>query len=159
MQGKKPDAFYKVQDIEVRKFVEKCLETVSFRLSARELLDDPFLQLDDCESDIRPIVCRREQDYMDPLLRQLNFEPDYEGKSFSTSFSDYVFIEENGLACSPNEFRSGIELFEYNVEEHEHSSNLDITIKGKRRGEDGSIFLRLRIAEGGGLQLKMDDVL
>lgn len=158
MQGKKPDAFYKVKDPEVRRFVEKCLETVSFRLSARELLDDPFLQLDDCESDISPIVCRRGQDYMDPLLRQPNFEPDYEGKSFSTSCSDYVFVEENALACSPDEFRSGIELFEYNnVEEHEHSLNLDITIKGKRR-EDGSIFLRLRIAEGGGLQLKMDAV-
>nr|GMD01306.1 probable serine/threonine-protein kinase WNK9 [Ipomoea batatas] len=150
MSGKKPDAFYKVKDPEVRRFVEKCLETVSFRLSARELLDDPFLQLDDCESDISPIVCRRGQDYMDPLLRQPNFEPDYEGKSFSTSCSDYVFVEENALVCSPDEFRSGIELFEYNnVEEHEHSLNLDITIKGKRR-EDGSIFLRLRIAEGGG---------
>ncbi|TXG72655.1 hypothetical protein EZV62_001234 [Acer yangbiense] len=36
-EGKKPDALYKVKDPEVWQFVEKCLATVSLRLSAREL--------------------------------------------------------------------------------------------------------------------------
>ena len=47
LQGKKPEALYKVDNTEVRQFVEKCLATVSLRLSARELLEDPFLQIDD----------------------------------------------------------------------------------------------------------------
>ncbi|CBI34208.3 unnamed protein product, partial [Vitis vinifera] len=106
ISGKKPDALYKVKDPEVREFVEKCLASVSLRLSARELLQDPFLRIDDCESDLRPIECRREPDDM--------MEP------------------------------TGIELFEYH--EDEHPANVDISIKGKRREDDG-IFLRLRIAD------------
>lgn len=42
--GRKPAALEKVKDPSVRQFVEKCLETASKRLSARELLMDPFLQ-------------------------------------------------------------------------------------------------------------------
>lgn len=42
--GRKPAALDKVKDPSVRQFVEKCLETASRRLSARELLMDPFLQ-------------------------------------------------------------------------------------------------------------------
>nr|GMD63743.1 probable serine/threonine-protein kinase WNK9 [Ipomoea batatas] len=151
ISGKKPEALYKVKDREVREFVEKCLAIVSLRLSARELLDDPFLQLEDCEHDLRPT--RRELDYMDPLLRQPVLELDYEGTSFSNGFyngycNGYAYEEEEkGWACDPNEFdQNGIELFEYNDDEREdHSSNLDISIKGKRR-EDGSIFLRLTIS-------------
>ncbi|KAK8365235.1 hypothetical protein V6Z11_A02G040300 [Gossypium hirsutum] len=45
--GKKPEALYKVKDPEVREFIEKCLATVSHRLTAMELLRDPFLQIDD----------------------------------------------------------------------------------------------------------------
>nr|GMD40390.1 probable serine/threonine-protein kinase WNK9 [Ipomoea batatas] len=152
ISGKKPEALYKVKDREVREFVEKCLATVSLRLSARELLDDPFLQLEDCEHDLRPT--RRELDYIDPLLRQPVLELDCEGTSFSNGFyngycNGYAYEEEEkGWACDPNEFdQNGIELFEYNDDEREdHSSNLDISIKGKRR-EDGSIFLRLRISD------------
>ncbi|GAB4833184.1 Probable serine/threonine-protein kinase wnk5 [Ancistrocladus abbreviatus] len=45
--GKKPDAFYRIQDAEARKFVGKCLETASKRLTAHELLLDPFLASDE----------------------------------------------------------------------------------------------------------------
>ncbi|PKU74319.1 putative serine/threonine-protein kinase WNK1 [Dendrobium catenatum] len=45
--GRKPDALYKVEDPEVRKFVEKCIAKVSERFSARELLNDPFLLIDE----------------------------------------------------------------------------------------------------------------
>nr|KYP74447.1 Serine/threonine-protein kinase WNK1 [Cajanus cajan] len=55
ISGKKPDALYRVKDPEVRQFVEKCLATVSLRLSARELLDDPFLRIEDYEYDLRPV--------------------------------------------------------------------------------------------------------
>ncbi|KAJ3680156.1 hypothetical protein LUZ60_016434 [Juncus effusus] len=41
--GIKPAALDKVPDIEVRKFIEKCLVPASERKSAKELLKDPFL--------------------------------------------------------------------------------------------------------------------
>ncbi|KAK6255589.1 Protein kinase domain - like 10 [Theobroma cacao] len=41
--GKLPEAFYRIQDEEARRFVGKCLENVSKRLPAHELLLDPFL--------------------------------------------------------------------------------------------------------------------
>ncbi|CAK9142706.1 unnamed protein product [Ilex paraguariensis] len=47
--GKRPRAFYKVQDLEAQRFIGICLETASKRLSAKELMDDPFLALDDDE--------------------------------------------------------------------------------------------------------------
>lgn len=46
IQGKKPRAFYKVQDLEAQRFIGKCLETASKRLSAKELMLDPFLETD-----------------------------------------------------------------------------------------------------------------
>lgn len=47
ISGKKPRAFYKVQDLEAQRFIGKCLETASRRLSAKELMLDPFLAVDD----------------------------------------------------------------------------------------------------------------
>ncbi|KAK4492120.1 hypothetical protein RD792_002917 [Penstemon davidsonii] len=44
--GKKPRAFYKVQDLEAQRFIGRCLETASKRLSAKELMLDPFLAVD-----------------------------------------------------------------------------------------------------------------
>ncbi|VFQ80132.1 unnamed protein product [Cuscuta campestris] len=41
--GKKPRAFYKVEDLEAQQFIAKCLEPVSKRLSAKELILDSFL--------------------------------------------------------------------------------------------------------------------
>lgn len=45
--GKKPEAFYRIQDAEARQFVAKCLEDASTRPSAHELMFHPFLALDD----------------------------------------------------------------------------------------------------------------
>lgn len=47
LQGKLPDAFYRIQDPEARRFLGRCLETASRRPSAKELLLDPFLASDD----------------------------------------------------------------------------------------------------------------
>ncbi|XP_047323794.1 probable serine/threonine-protein kinase WNK4 [Impatiens glandulifera] len=41
--GKLPKAFYKVEDAEVQRFIGRCLENAPNRVSARELLLDPFL--------------------------------------------------------------------------------------------------------------------
>lgn len=52
IQGKKPRAFYKVQDLEAQQFIGKCLETASKRLSAKELMLDPFLIVDDVDDQV-----------------------------------------------------------------------------------------------------------
>ncbi|KAK7274844.1 hypothetical protein RIF29_15943 [Crotalaria pallida] len=67
-----PEALYKVKDPDVRQFVEKCLATVSLRLSARELLDDPFLRDDDYEYDLRPVNSGGLDDFV-PLIGQQPF--------------------------------------------------------------------------------------
>ncbi|KAK9280524.1 hypothetical protein L1049_014216 [Liquidambar formosana] len=48
--GKLPGAFYRIQDLEARKFIGKCLERASKRLAAKELLLDPFLASNEVES-------------------------------------------------------------------------------------------------------------
>ncbi|KAK4493563.1 hypothetical protein RD792_017800 [Penstemon davidsonii] len=45
--GIKPASLAKVKDAGVRTFIEKCIAKVSDRLSAKELLMDPFLQMDE----------------------------------------------------------------------------------------------------------------
>ncbi|TXG64016.1 hypothetical protein EZV62_011010 [Acer yangbiense] len=67
--GKKPNDLYKVKDPEVWQFVEKCLATVSLRLSTMEMLNDPFLQIKDAQSELRP-PDYWELDGMGPLIRQ-----------------------------------------------------------------------------------------
>ncbi|KAL6535309.1 Serine/threonine-protein kinase wnk1 [Orobanche minor] len=125
ISGKKPDALYNVKDPKVRGFVEKCLATVTDRLSAWELLNDPFLQIDDYIYDLKP----------------LNYQRDYD--EFGAIFLGHELenvLEYHSVGVEANE----IDLF--TSHEDEHLENVDITIKG-RRGEDGNIFLRLRIAD------------
>lgn len=139
---------------------------MSLRLSARELLDDPFLRIDGCESDLRPIECRRELDYMDPLLRQPSLadfrcerKPFCNNSSSNAYSNGYSYEDQNRWDSHPYDFeQSGIELFHYHDDDDDRdddvSPHVDITIKGKRR-EDGSIFLRLRISDKEGLQLRI----
>lgn len=42
----KPASLAKVQDSGIRQFIEKCIANASKRMSAEELLRDPFLQMD-----------------------------------------------------------------------------------------------------------------
>lgn len=145
ISGKKPNALYKVKDPEVRQFIEKCLATVSSRLSARELLNDPFLQIDDYDDDSRPTDCQSEFDDLGSFMRQPFLERYNSDSSYLNGYSYGVDMESYEWGYHPSEIESsGIDLFEHH--EDEHSSDVDITIKGKRR-EDGSIFLRLRIAD------------
>ena len=135
-----------MKDPEVRQFVEKCLATVSLRLSARELLNDPFLQIDDCETDLRQL------DETSPLIRQPYLELHPSCNSYSNGYlNGYGYETQNEWGYHPADIESsGIELFEH--QEDEHAVNLDISIKGKRR-DDGGIFLRLRIADKEGYKL------
>ncbi|KAK6911433.1 Protein kinase domain [Dillenia turbinata] len=148
--GKKPDALYKVKDMEVRGFVEKCLATVPLRLSAMELLQDPFLQADDCECDLKPIECRRDLDDVGPLFRQPFLDLHHSRSSYMDGysygyFSGVSFEGHNGWGYNDVE-TNGIDLFTHHDDDHSANDNVDISIKGKKKDDDG-IFMRLRIAD------------
>lgn len=82
--GKLPEAFYRIQNSEAQKFVGKCLENVSKRLPARELLLDPFLACDDEEQKLNMPIPRpqmnksslfngtmhKEEDFVEPYLNR-----------------------------------------------------------------------------------------
>ncbi|KAK1390540.1 Non-specific serine/threonine protein kinase [Heracleum sosnowskyi] len=155
ISGKKPDALYKVNDPEVREFIEKCLATVTCRLPARQLLKDPFLQNDDYGSAFSPLDCR-ELIGIGSMLRQPSFEDQCSKNSLVNDYSSYLGYEP-GVDSSYLGYEPGVDLdyftsdFQSNGsdtlvnEEDEDFENVGITIKGKK--EDDGIFLRLRIAD------------
>ncbi|KAL5785533.1 hypothetical protein ACOSQ2_007925 [Xanthoceras sorbifolium] len=147
ISGKKPEALSKVEDPEVRQFIEKCLATVSCRLPAWELLLDPFLEIDDYDSDLRPMQYLRDYDEIDlPLHRQPICGIHHSNSSLSNGYANYIdYDPESNLDYYPLELQpSEMDLF--TCQEDEHFADFDLSIKGKRR-EDGGIFLRLRIAD------------
>lgn len=63
-----PKAFYRIEDPEARQFVGKCLETVSKRLPAKELLLDAFLASDETEMmvSMQKVPCQEKSDFGRP---------------------------------------------------------------------------------------------
>ncbi|KAF8394835.1 hypothetical protein HHK36_018772 [Tetracentron sinense] len=74
--GKLPDAFCRIQDIEARRFVGKCLETASKRLPAKELLLDPFLACDEGELLPLPSIGSQKLNWNDIALETLPLQVD-----------------------------------------------------------------------------------
>ncbi|KAL6956655.1 non-specific serine,threonine protein kinase [Sarracenia purpurea var. burkii] len=149
ISGKKPEALYKVKEPEVRRFVEKCLATVSCRLPAKELLKDPFLQTDDFGSDLRPVehYCKVFSEQF-PSFRQAisrNHHRDVSSSIHDRSNS-YGYEPQNNLDCCPVEFEPN-EIDIFTSQEDEHWEDVEIGINGRRREDDGGIFIRLRIAD------------
>ncbi|XP_019058822.1 PREDICTED: serine/threonine-protein kinase WNK1-like [Tarenaya hassleriana] len=157
MSGRKPNALYKVKDPEVRRFIEKCLVTVSLRLSARELLDDPFLSIEDGECDSRGLDIGSQMDYIGPRVRQPSVV-DYCNRLLRRNSYQHQYPNgyhgndyQNEWTYNAAETEThGIELSECQNDDHEEenpdSGFVDICIKGKIR-DDGGLFLRLRIAD------------
>lgn len=147
ISGTKPDALYRVKDPAVRQFVEKCVATVSRRLPARELLKDPFLQIDDRSP---PACSEGEVCELGLIFRQPSLDL-FNTNGFVNGYSDDLDHQteiEHGWGYDGADISThGMDLF--NSHEDEPVANLDITIKGRRK-EDGGIFLRLRIADKDG---------
>lgn len=131
----------------MREFIEKCLATASNRLPARELLMDPFLQIDDYDSDMRSLQYLTDYDELDlPMLKQPLYGINHSTSSFSNGYANYIdYDPESNLDYYPLEYNLR-EMDYYSCQGHDHSEDFDISIKGKRREDDG-IFLRLRIAD------------
>lgn len=131
----------------MRRFVEKCLATVSDRLSARELLDDPFLQDDDFAFDMKMRALDYEKDYnMGPMLIQPHLKFNHNNGSLVNGYSNYLgFERDDNLDYHRNE----IDLF-MSQDNDGNLENLDISIQGQMK-EDNGIFLRLRISDKEGM--------
>lgn len=137
--GKKPDALYKVKDPEVREFVEKCLASACHRLSAKELLQDPFLHFDGCESELEL------DDFgLGPKLpRQPLLGVHHSDNSLVDGYCNNLIYEQEVEAFHP------VESEEHEIDSftnHGYDESVEISIDG-RRGEDDGVFLRLRIAD------------
>ncbi|VVA96462.1 unnamed protein product [Arabis nemorensis] len=159
ISGKKPDALDKVKDPEVKGFIEKCLATVSLRLSADKLLDDPFLCID--EPDLRHVESEQGQlDEAGTLLRHSYHAVDYyyndhqtRGNSFDhPHYSKGYYSDDNRNQWAFNGNETGIELLEFQndddkEEEDKSFGHVDISIKGERRDNGDGLFLRLRIVD------------
>ncbi|XP_076931121.1 putative serine/threonine-protein kinase WNK9 [Bidens hawaiensis] len=139
--GKKPDAFYKVKDPEVRRFIEKCLVSVSERQSAIELLKDPFLQPDDYEYDLRSIDYCREFNGIDLNSNQHHsngYLVDNDLHEFGYEWETELDNQHGGFETPENGLVTSQEV--------DHLGEVNISIKG-RRNEDDDIVLKLRIAD------------
>lgn len=123
--------------------MEKCLATASQRLPARELLNDPFLQLGDSGADSR-IIEYREPMAEIPLYQFSHLPSDPVNKqSEIPNHMEYGWdyeLDELGYCGDP--------LLAYDDDSHEDSANLGISVEGKMRDE--RIFLKLRIADAEG---------
>ncbi|KAK4749554.1 hypothetical protein SAY87_027003 [Trapa incisa] len=144
ISGKKSDVLYKLKDPEVRKFVDKCLANVASRLSARELLEDPFLQLDDSHTDMREVddfgyIIK--EPYKNHCSSLYSMDDD---DGYANGYAHLVQDEWGYHPVVEYEEPNGDELFEYH--DDEHFVCVDVSIKGKKR-EDGSVYLRLRLAD------------
>ncbi|GAB2266639.1 hypothetical protein Dimus_001633 [Dionaea muscipula] len=144
MSGKKPHSLYKVKNLEVRAFIEKCLATVSCRLSATELLRDPFLLIDDHD----PVVtCHSDLHEIFPFAQVPLYDANHSPSSLPNDCSDHL---GHGLDHDTEyvmlEFgRRDVDLFTSGSADDD-LTNVDIAIKGKRQANN-DIFLRLRMAD------------
>ncbi|GAB2210260.1 hypothetical protein Droror1_Dr00015523 [Drosera rotundifolia] len=144
--GKKPLSLYKVKDPEVREFIEKCLATVSCRLPARKLLKDPFLDIDDLDSDLCPVTYESDLHEIFPFADVPLYDATHSSSSLTDGCSNhYGFELDHDLDYEIPDFGPK-ELNLFTSAEDDYLANVDIDIKGKRKG-NGDIFLRLRMAD------------
>lgn len=144
--GIKPAALYKVKDPAVRRLIDKCLAPASRRPTAAELLNDPFLLVEDD-------FFVHDEDYsaMYNYLHQPVCLDHHRrgGSSGSTASNGGGRWDSEDDDDDDGSMFHGIDQLFNEHEDDEHVAGVDITIKGKRM-EDGSIFLRLRIADKDG---------
>ncbi|KAE9445760.1 hypothetical protein C3L33_22346, partial [Rhododendron williamsianum] len=132
--GIKPASLGKVNDPEVKIFIDKCLAPASHRLSAKELLEDPFLQSEALKGpNLDPLQLPTQLSRSLSLLNSgplsMDIDPDYYHSvcTDSNSLSPHSPVMEFQRMHQNNEFR----------------------LKGTKN-DDNSVSLTLRIADSGG---------
>eukprot|EP00249_Psilotum_nudum_P017089 c26151_g1_i2 orf=423-1907(+) len=162
-KGIKPKVLDKVKDPRLLEFMEKCLVTASKRLSARELLMDPFLY---SEGDHEAVAYmpHTSQTVMDTDTDGLGHLIEVHCNKFATvkiSHSEkdtFLYnLDDNSCSTISSSVMDGDWNFSSRLSEPlQHTSrvvksarNLDFRVKGKRR-EDDTLFMQLRIADSEG---------
>lgn len=123
-----------MNDPEVKIFIDKCLAPASHRLSAKELLEDPFLQSEALKGPSRdplqlPTQLSRSLSLLNSGPLSMDIDPDYYHSvcTDSNSLSPHSPVMEFQRMHQNNEFR----------------------LKGTKN-DDNSVSLTLRIADSGG---------
>lgn len=137
MQGIKPAALGKVNDPHIKEFIEKCLVPAPQRLSAKELLKDPFLHVENPKEPIRdplhfPVRSLKAADLPKSGPLSMEIDTDYKQLSVSTCTESY-----NGSSLCPV------------LEFQRTNKNNEFRLKG-RKNDDMSVSLTLRIADSFG---------
>ncbi|ESW07272.1 hypothetical protein PHAVU_010G115800 [Phaseolus vulgaris] len=131
--GIKPASLNKVSDPQIKEFIEKCLVPASERLSAEELLKDPFLQVENSKD---PVFYP-----LQPPRRTLRA---YSFKSGSQSMDldgDYKQFSMN-IYSEGNQENQYCPVFEV----QRANNNNEFRLKGTKN-DDNSVSLTLRIAD------------
>ncbi|KAF8379761.1 hypothetical protein HHK36_029210 [Tetracentron sinense] len=132
--GIKPASLGKVNDPQVKQFIEKCLVPASMRVAAKELLKDPFLQSDNPKELIRdplqlPSLLPKLMNFPMSGPHSMDIDPDYKQLSIST--------------CTGNSNESPhLPTLEF----QRTNKNNDFRLRGEKN-DDKSISLTLRIAD------------
>ncbi|GJN28475.1 hypothetical protein PR202_gb16603 [Eleusine coracana subsp. coracana] len=141
--GRLPDAFFRVEDDEARRFIGRCLVAASQRPSAAELLMDPFL-LDDVDEN---------DDATSSPRRPLPPAPDLVHPTFTTSSNNAVITDDDDdTSCSSSLFSDDHHQEEEEERppppvQQERSDDIMMTITGKLNAEEDTIFLKVQITD------------
>lgn len=132
--GIKPASLNKVNDPQIKEFIEKCLVPASKRLSAEELLKDPFLHVENVKD---PII-------FPPQPPSRTLRAMYSFKSSSQSMDMDADYKQFSLSiCSErNQGSSHCPIFEV----QRANKNNEFKLKGTKN-DDNSVSLTLRIAD------------
>ncbi|KAH7280488.1 hypothetical protein KP509_37G070100 [Ceratopteris richardii] len=150
--GIRPAALSRVRNPDLLKFIEECIAPASRRLTARELLMDPFLQFEkdsDYEYNL-PFVWKGlpSSDSVDSFHYSSGKNMIKDSPSSSQTFQSLNSkLEAAGITdCVSSEDSRSVTPPSSAFTENEEGQRMDFQVKGKRRSED-IVHLRLRIEQ------------
>ncbi|KAJ1264692.1 hypothetical protein BS78_08G019900 [Paspalum vaginatum] len=143
--GRLPDAFYRVEDDDARRFIGRCLAAASERPSAAELLLDPFL-IDDGQDDQH----RRRHDTTTTTTALTASAPSYSAETCCRS-DDASSSSSSSLLGHRDDRQAEAEQREDDDHDdaarEQPAARTDMTITGKLNAEEDTVFLRVQITD------------
>ncbi|KAF0924145.1 hypothetical protein E2562_008460 [Oryza meyeriana var. granulata] len=137
--GEKPSSLAKIEDPEVRFFIEKCIAKASQRLSAQELLMDSFLRDVDGEKIFYPLQSNmKTSDGAGSSNSSMSYKYDRDGSSMASREHSGSFAQEH-----PSD-----SYIHSTMDPHAAAGRI-ITVESQRK-DLNTIFLKLRIADSTG---------
>uniref|UniRef100_A0A0E0KXL3 non-specific serine/threonine protein kinase n=1 Tax=Oryza punctata TaxID=4537 RepID=A0A0E0KXL3_ORYPU len=137
--GEKPSSLAKIEDPEVRFFIEKCIAKASHRLSAQELLMDPFLRDVDGEKIFYPLQSNmKASDGAGSSNSSMGYKYDRDASSMASREHTGSFAEEH-----PSD------SYIHSTMDPQAAAGRIITVESQMK-DLNTIFLKLRIADSTG---------